>query len=283
MQLYPDPALRPTSDLDLLIQKHHLLRADEILSRIGYRRAPDAHSWEFDVTYDQATFYTHDEMLAVDLHWELLSNPIFASVARIELDGVWKRSVVVKFGGEPVLALCPEDLLIYLALHLAIHHAYSGLIWQLDIVLLLERYGNELDWNTVVERARQWRVTKALFFVLETVRESFSHSASDTILAELRPRDLRGYTMSWLLRHRDRERLRQLDHLIPLLLVDRGGDLIAPLRDAILPSASWLRVRYDEKEASLWRCYGRHLRRLRNVVGRLLDGVTPRRLKRDGF
>ena len=72
-RLYPDPALRPTSDLDLLIGKADLGRVDELLSRLGYRRAPDAHTFEFDVAYDRATFYNHAELTPVDLHWDLLS------------------------------------------------------------------------------------------------------------------------------------------------------------------------------------------------------------------
>jgi len=39
------------------------------------------------------------------------------------------------------LGLCPEDLLLYLALHFAVHHALSGLVWQLDLALLIARHG----------------------------------------------------------------------------------------------------------------------------------------------
>ena len=47
--LYPDPALRPSSDLDLLIRRETLLPVDGLLQSLGYRRLPDAHSWDFEI------------------------------------------------------------------------------------------------------------------------------------------------------------------------------------------------------------------------------------------
>src|SRR5207302_709930 len=55
--LYAHPALRPCSDLDLLIRREHLERVDELLRRLAYRRMADAHSFRFDVAYDHATLY----------------------------------------------------------------------------------------------------------------------------------------------------------------------------------------------------------------------------------
>lgn len=272
-RLYPDPALRPTSDLDLLIGKADLHRVDELLVRLGYRRAPDAHTFEFDVAYDRATFYTHAEMLPVDLHWDLLSSESFARGSRVIVDEVWERVVSADFAGVEGATLCDEDLLVYLALHLAVHHACSGLIWLLDIALLLDQRGERMNWEAVVERARRWRVMRALFFALESVRGCYGRSAPESVRREFRPRDPRGALMSWLLR---RAGLRRLDHLIPLLLIERGRDLIGPLRHAMVPSPGWVRARYGHDGAGLLRCYGRHVKRAARIFARLGGGMSTR-------
>jgi hypothetical protein len=265
--------IRPTSDLDLLIRRDDIERADTLLREMGYRRAPDAHSWEFDVTYDQATFYVHEELLPVDLHWELLSSPSFRRSSRIGSDEVWARAVEGMFDDTPVLALCREDLLLYLVLHLAVHHAFSGVIWQLDVALALHRYGAELDWEALVAQAMRWRVARPLFFVLEMITERYRLPLLSEELIELRPRGVRGRLMRSLLR---RGGVNHLDHLIPLLLADRGVDLAGPLLDSVAPRPLWVRARYGNDGAWLWRCYGRHWKRLGEVVRRLRSGLMGR-------
>src|SRR5438105_6151789 len=54
---YPHPALRPMSDVDVLVHRHDRLRVDALLRDLGYRPGADAHSWAFDLAYDSATFY----------------------------------------------------------------------------------------------------------------------------------------------------------------------------------------------------------------------------------
>ena len=184
------------------------------------------------------------------------------------------RAVEVIFDDTPVLTLSREDLLLYLVLHLAVHHAFSGVIWQLDIALALQRYGAKLDWETLVAQALRWRVARPLFFVLEMIRERYRLPLPSEGLIKLQPRDLRGQLMGSLLR---RGRLNQLDHLIPLLLVDRGVDLAGPLLHSFAPHPQWVRARYGNDGARIWRCYGRHWKRLGAVVGRLCGGLTGRR------
>jgi len=116
--LYAHPALRPCSDLDLLIGREHLERVDELLQRLAYHRVADAHSFRFDVAYDHATVYEAPSGIHVDLHWSLLSEPRYSWNER-EAQAVWDRAVRIRVAGEEALGLCPEDLLLYLSIHLA--------------------------------------------------------------------------------------------------------------------------------------------------------------------
>ncbi len=271
--LYPDPVLRPSSDLDLLVRPEAVLAVDGLLQSLGYRRLADAHSWSFDLAYDRATLYIAPDGVPVDLHWALLSDPRYAWNEREGLT-VWDRAVKIRVAGEEVLGLCPEDLLLYLAAHLAVHHALTGLLWYWDLALLMERWHDRLDWPVVLERACRWRARSALYFALRGCESFFGISAPAGVTASLRPRNPRAEVLDRLVRHRAADRLVRLEHLIALLLVDRGRDVVASLMHVLCPAPAWVRARYDGAGASLLRGYFGHYRRMAAVARHVTGGLT---------
>jgi hypothetical protein len=274
--LYPDPALRPSSDLDLLVHPGAVLTADRLLQGLGYRRLADAHSWDFDLAYDRATVYEGPGGVHVDLHWSLLSDPRYAWN---EQEGVrvWDRAVKIQAAGQVALGLSAEDLLLYLAVHLAVHHGLGGLLWYWDLALVMDRWRDRLEWEVVTTRASRWRVRRALYFALKGCETFFGSSAPARVMASLRPRGPRAAVLRWLVAHRGADRLVRLEHLIALLLVDRCRDLVAPLRHVVWPSPAWVRSRYDGAGASLLRGYLAHYRRMAGVARRVKGGLVPGR------
>ena len=273
--LYPDPALRPSSDLDLLIRPETLLPVDGLLQSLGYCRLADAHSWDFDVAYDRATLYEGPSGIRVDLHWGLLSDPRYSWNEREGLT-VWDRTVRIRVAGEEALGLCPEDLLLYLALHLAVHHGLAGLLWYWDLFLLLDRWGGTLDWEAVIRQASLWRVRAALYFAFLGLELFFGSSAPASVMKRVRPGGPRAAAVGWLLRHRAAQRRRQPEHLIALLLVDRGRDLLAPLRQVLCPGPAWVQARYAGAGSSLFSKYLAHYRRGGQVMGEATRGLAGR-------
>jgi hypothetical protein len=245
----------------------------------------DEHSWDFDIGFDCATVYASSRGVHVDLHWSLLSDPRFywdESNGRT----VWDRAVTMPFGDGTALALCPEDLLVYLSMHLAVHHGLTGLLWYWDLARLLERWQGKLDWETVVARASRWRVRGALYFALNGCDDLFGVSAPAAILGRLRPREPRAAALRWLLRHCDAARLKHLEHVSALLLVDRARGVIASLTHGVFPSHAWLRARYEKRGPLARRllsgalaAHGEHRSRgsVRCRAGR--DDHTPRAVK----
>jgi hypothetical protein len=263
--LYPDPALRPCADLDLLVRPADRFRMDATLRGLGHRRVADEHSWEFDVAYDGATVYESPGGVRIDLHWTLLTEPRFAW--RAGAAEIWERSEAITVAGEPARGLGREDLLLYLAVHLAVHHSLAGLLRHWDVALLLARRGDGLEWATVRSRAARWRVRCALFFVLRGVRARFGTPVPPAVLAALRPRGPRARLLAALVRRSDDHRLLRLEHLVTLLLVDRARDLGGVLHRALWPSAGWMRARYGVAAVSRPALVRAHARRLGGVVG----------------
>jgi hypothetical protein len=279
--LYPKPVLRPSSDLDLLVRPETVLGVDGVLHRLGYRRLADDHSWDFDLAWDRATLYEGPARVRVDLHWSLLSEPLYAwdeAAGR----AVWERAVTIPLAGRGALGLCPEDLLLYLAAHLAAHHGLAGLLWYWDLALLLGRWADRLDWDAIAARAARWRVRTALYFALLGCQRLFAIAAPARVLAELRPRGLRAAALRRLLRRYEADRLKRLEHLIALLLVDRTRDLIAPLTATLMPSPAWLRARYEGASASLLGHYLAHYGRMVTIAAAAIAPGPARRLPSPG-
>jgi Uncharacterised nucleotidyltransferase len=275
--LYPHPALRPFSDLDLLVRPADRLRADALLRQLGCRHVADEHSWEFDVAYDGATLYETPRGVRIDLHWALLTEPRFAWTA-VDAE-VWTRAVSLTVAGEPARGLGREDLLLYLAAHLAVHHALTGLLRRWDVALLLEREGHLLDWDELLARAARWRVRRALFFVLRSVQATFGVPVPAGVLSALRPRGGRAALLAALAADADPDRLVRLEHLVTLLLVDRGRDLGGVLGRALWPSAGWMRARYGIGAPSRPALYRAHVRRLGRVARGAASALWWRRAR----
>jgi hypothetical protein len=272
--LYPHPALRPSTDIDILIRRHDLEAGDALLQRLDYRRLADAHSFAFDAVHDRATLYEAPSGVHVDLHWALSSEPRYAW-NEASTAGVWDRAVRVRVAGETTLALCPEDLLIYLAVHLAVHHALVGALWYYDLYLLLARTEGILDWEAAKIRATKWRARTAVYWVLRELERLFGASVPAGLMVSMRPRGPRAAALAWLLRGQASSRRPDLEHIVALLLVDRGRDVVGTLGRLVVPSHAWLKARYAGEASSRPRLYLAHYRRLRAIVS--VAGAALRR------
>jgi putative nucleotidyltransferase-like protein len=271
-RFYRHPTLRPCTDLDLLIRPDSVLQVDELLRLLGFRRFDDAHTFAFDVAYDRAVVYETTAGVRVDLHWGLLSDPRYAW-NESEADGIWQRAMPTRVGGEEALTLCPEDLLLYLTVHVAVHHALVGLLWLYDLYLLLEREAETLDWTALEQRAGRWRVRSALYFGLREVQQVFGTQVPAPVMAALRPAGPRAHVVARLLRSRAPAQRHALEHLIAVLLVDRGLDVARTLGGVLVPSPAWVQARYGSVARSRLGQYAAHVRRLGQVVRESTHGL----------
>jgi hypothetical protein len=260
--LYREPALRPFTDLDVLVRRQDVRPAVTLLSALGYRALEHERPLAYELAYATAATFVPAApapgALPIDLHWGLVSFPAGATPTALDADEVWTRAVALARWGRSVLTLSPEDLLLSLALHLAVHHPLDGLAWQLDLALLLRRLGGELDWEAVVERARRWRVGGAVYFALRRVERSFASEAPVAVLARIAPSGLRGALLARLVALSSAPG--RFDHVIPLRLLDRRADLARALAAGLIPSAAWVRQRYATESAA--RGYLSHYRRI---------------------
>src|ERR1017187_9008026 len=85
--IYGDIALRPMSDMDLLVKEEDLVRASRTLLTLGYKQ--DCPAWESTLkirTFKHLQPFTNKNGAIIELHWNIL-NP--DSPIKVDLDGLW--------------------------------------------------------------------------------------------------------------------------------------------------------------------------------------------------
>ncbi|MDR7460518.1 MAG: nucleotidyltransferase family protein [Armatimonadota bacterium] len=110
---YPDPALRPMHDLDLLVAPETVNAAHRALCALGYRIAGGAPS-AADRTWRSARGYMPPSglTLPVDLHWRYAGYP---HLLPLDHDAVACRARPVDVAGAQALLPAPADLIVGLA------------------------------------------------------------------------------------------------------------------------------------------------------------------------
>jgi hypothetical protein len=155
-RLYSDPALRPSADLDLLVDGEDMEPTCRVLEELGFRA-------EGPWRYHHLKLVRGDEH--VELHDAASSGPGTEIAARPLLEAASSYRTVA---GQAAWILSPVDELVYLAVHAA-RHRFSRLVWLYDLRLFVERHP-QLDYKDVAERACSFKVLNALSVTAEVLR-----------------------------------------------------------------------------------------------------------------
>ncbi len=178
--VYPNTALRPFTDIDLLIHEEDLHRVGEKLSQLGYVAFPDHHPG-FARQFGVALFYLKRNVLGIDVHWHIARLPYSRY---IPIDQLWESAISVNIKGTDTLVLSPEDLLIHLCLHVS-KESYSLLIWLADISEVIYHYSETLDWGLLLEKIQLYKTNSLMCYVLSLVRSLFSAPVPSPVLEHL--------------------------------------------------------------------------------------------------
>ena len=163
-RLYPDPGLRPSTDLDLLVPEAALDRAVAALAGVGFgRSAPLVDAYQR--RHHHHLHLPRQPGPDVELHFR----PHSACGARLPAAAFIARALPYRTArGTPVQILSPEDELVALAIHATGHLLERG-AWLLDLLLFVERYPL-LDWATIAKRSVEFRCRRSVAYALDEVR-----------------------------------------------------------------------------------------------------------------
>lgn len=183
--LYPKPLLRLSTDIDVLCKEEDYARLYDLLVAGGYsalddRVLPGACS-DLETSFEQH-FHAPGTSVLIEVHVD----GIKLGVKPVNSVSVWERAVPVQIGSCETLSLSPRDLALMLPVHLH-RHGFSRFQWFKDIDLLLRKYGDELDWDQVVEDARREGATSSLWLTFSFLQTMLGTPVPDGLLARLKP------------------------------------------------------------------------------------------------
>jgi hypothetical protein len=185
--VYKNRALRPMSDVDLLVRLSDVPAIKDLLLAMGYlnEQHENTKAWcsEFDYHFAFRKQLNRSLTACVEIHWHLESA---ARPQRIDIDGIWDRAVSAEAAHAPALQLSVEDLLLYLCLHTCKHRLNGGFRAFCDISEVVRIYGQTMDWEQVCTRALQWRIETFVYAALHIARELLDAPVPQRLFGGLR-------------------------------------------------------------------------------------------------
>ncbi|MBN4059035.1 nucleotidyltransferase family protein [Endomicrobium sp. AH-315-J14] len=189
-ELYPEPWQRTMADVDLLVEQAELEAVVDILVESGcrrHRRLPEARTLTDSLMHEVCvTAEAGNAELLIEVHDSLdkvVERPI-------DYRAILERARPAP-GFENLLVPTAEDHLLLVALHLANSDFQHEIGW-VDLARMLR---TDLDWRVIDDRARQWRMTTAVYIVLKTL-VSMGEPIDEAVLDRLRPSRLRQEVLS---------------------------------------------------------------------------------------
>ena len=188
LQAYQELKLRHAGDdLDLLVDPANVWDADRLLKDRGYlRKTP-----EYPLSPGQAAAfmkirkdfsYSHPESnIHIELHWRWSQN---ACLLPLTIDELWPGRESVELGGDSVVGIPRQELLLYLCAHGA-HTGWFRLKWLCDIAELAGGE-TEMDMPRLFARARDLGLTRVLAQALLLAHEMLDMPLPAELTPEMR-------------------------------------------------------------------------------------------------
>lgn len=178
--VYPEPALRPMDDVDLLLPPGTYSQAANCLMARGWRptRGDVRRFWRRSEVFHGMPL-VGPAGVEVDLHRAMLEENIGHG-----MDGpLRERAITAEVDGVPLLTLSREDHVINACVHGARWDWLPSLRWVLDLSAVL-RSDDAFDWDYVVAEARRREVSLSLGAALKAASK-FEPLVPASVVAEL--------------------------------------------------------------------------------------------------
>ena len=183
--VYGNIALRPMGDIDILVRKPDLLKAEKALLALGYSSSRKDDIETACAKHQHLPPLLKQDSPPVELHWTLESPKLPFT---IDVAALWRRAHTVLIGDIEALVLSHEDLVLHLCLHASYHHLYqNGLRAFCDIRETIRCCQDEIDWDLVGLRMREWGAGNSIYLTLYLAKSLLDADVPDDFLETYRP------------------------------------------------------------------------------------------------
>ena len=227
-RLYGVMAVRPMSDVDLLVHDQDLLAIDRILTGAGYRPQIDGNP----------AYQDPGGGLLLDISSKIwyLDDP----------EPIWRRAVTKDRDGVAAKGMSTNELVIYLTAYAVVHRGWLSPSFSQDLALLIEK--ERVDWDFVVDEASRRHLKIPLYRGLSFVAmRDAGVPIPDHVLRSLAPATVSEKLGNLLLRKLVTDQVVvDLGHLL-LFLTQPGLKKWRWLKAVFFPSTAFLTYRYGHR------------------------------------
>jgi hypothetical protein len=231
--LYPDPALRPLSDIDLLVRPQQMDQLVAVLTLLGYWNIPGhLHQWT-------------NAKVVVDVHTDLVGGDRISARRRavdINMDAVWASSTLSGAVDGEIRKLAWEDEVLTCSLH-AIKHSCDRILWFADIALMIGDRTPE-DWHRLMDRARQFKLEKPAYYAFTYLQRTIGVSTPDHVLETLHPSQAGWLEGRCMTRVMAGKQMGRFGELFTLFMMDHITDKWAFIIETCFPQRDVLEQAY---------------------------------------
>ncbi len=252
---YHDIASRSMTDIDLWVQPARIEEALSLITASDFYPAPEKADRPLALQrLSDGEIRIHSEEYPrnlVELHLSPFSGWWLKRTAKIGNAGLWARKQALRIDGTvDSYELSAEDSILHLAIHNVINHQFGQQSVRALVDTATVAKVRQPDWQTIAERASEWRVATAIWLHLHFTDQLIGLPAAQTALQQLAPpawkqrQLLRIMSNDMVLNGKDIRNSHQR-LLLLLMLVDRPQDRAKLMLRTVWPEASWLAARYS--------------------------------------
>ncbi len=177
--LYPDINLRSIVDIDILLDKNQLSKAETLLLEKGYKKNSDI-SEENLAQYHCHFTYSRTDPSGIPLHLELHWALDYKRNKNLPIEKILAKAKRIVIKDVDFLQLSPEDILISLVLHQRRFHKPLILKNVLDAKLLLQKT-HAFNWDYVIKNSWEYKFRSSLSLFLKELEIFYGYKITDTL------------------------------------------------------------------------------------------------------
>lgn len=183
--VYGDVARRPMVDIDLLLQHATAAEALRLLETAGFRRTKTEIAAGVTLAYENEVALVRPGPVPIilEVHWSLFDSPYYQRT--LPMAWFWETRQPATIKGIAAAVLGPEAQLLHLCAHLLLHHHGQGLLWKMDLALLLQAAQERIDWDVVVARAVEFDLVLSTRRLLAELAAEWRSPVPPAVIARL--------------------------------------------------------------------------------------------------
>ena len=168
--IYPSVAVRPMTDIDILVKEHDLPIVHDSMGELGFR----SRFSDLEATYRRLHFHIpyikNDSLqMIVEIHWNLVQE----SHIQFDMESIWRESMMARTPRKriPYRTLSPVDAFCFSAVHNAHNFSHPRLIWLTDLVALLQRHKQDFKKDAIHSKVDEQRLGPMFYFSMKNLEQ----------------------------------------------------------------------------------------------------------------